>query len=369
MVDHQLRPESADEAQGAAAAAAELGLRSRVLTVDWGGSPPPARHKMRAAREARYALLFGACRDEGASNLLLGHHAGDQAETLLLRLMHASGVDGLACMPAASAGHGPGRGVRLLRPLLHCHRAELEAHCAAQKLLPVDDPSNEDSQYQRNRLRQLLRESESTQVGAFGARRVQQVPQLVQDALLLQQLCSRVSFIQQRQATALLRRALAQLSAGVELPTPHTQRPRQGGDAARRRPPWAIDWRDRAHRTSDALGAVPHAILRTAPFGSVEEHTATAAVARLLRAVAGKEYPPSLSDTSKLAARLAGGTLVGAFTGGGCVAQPLVRSKGRYMLVVPQTHRHEALRLLRPPRDEDGGAEDAELAEEDEAMG
>ena len=61
-----------------------------------------------------------------------------------------------------------------------------------------------------------------------------------------------------------------------------------------------------------------------------------AAVATVLQRVSGSEYPPSLSDTTKLADRLSNGTLVGGFTGGGCTVQPVVHSKGRFLLVVPQ---------------------------------
>lgn len=82
--------------------AARLGLVPLVLPVAWpGGSPPRPADKMSAAREARYALLLAACAAAGSRHLLLAHHADDQAETFLLRLLHASGVAGLACMPAA----------------------------------------------------------------------------------------------------------------------------------------------------------------------------------------------------------------------------------------------------------------------------
>ena len=60
---------------------------------------------MAAAREARYALLLRTCGELGRSHLLVGHHAGDQAETFLLRLLHGSGVAGLACMPRVAERH------------------------------------------------------------------------------------------------------------------------------------------------------------------------------------------------------------------------------------------------------------------------
>jgi tRNA(Ile)-lysidine synthase len=77
-------------------------MRTSVLTIDWSPDALAQGDRMVAAREARYAALLRACGEQGCGHLLLGHHAGDQAETFLLRLLHASGVAGLACMPAVA---------------------------------------------------------------------------------------------------------------------------------------------------------------------------------------------------------------------------------------------------------------------------
>lgn len=120
-----------------------LGMQTRLLTVKWPeGQLPSMGDKMAAAREARYALLLRACGELGRSHLLLAHHADDQAETFLLRLMHASGVAGLACMPrvvekrtGAVGGRGslwhPGMAA-VYRSRIHCPRANPcrhHAHC------------------------------------------------------------------------------------------------------------------------------------------------------------------------------------------------------------------------------------------------
>ncbi|HBX55923.1 tRNA lysidine(34) synthetase TilS [Pseudomonas sp. UBA2684] len=100
-----------------------------------------------AAREARYAA-FRAALGPGEV-LLLAQHRDDQAETLIFRLLRGAGVQGLAGMPRSRAlgtGH-------LLRPLLACSRAELQAYAAAHQLDWVDDPSNADDAFARNYLR------------------------------------------------------------------------------------------------------------------------------------------------------------------------------------------------------------------------
>jgi tRNA(Ile)-lysidine synthase len=100
-----------------------------------------------AARAARYSvfeknLAPGDC-------LLTAHHANDQAETLLLRLMRGTGPRGLAAMAAERA---LGAGL-LARPLLHFTRTELEAYAQVHQLSWVDDESNLDDDYDRNFLR------------------------------------------------------------------------------------------------------------------------------------------------------------------------------------------------------------------------
>ena len=99
------------------------------------------------ARKARYeAFLTLMGENDG---LLLGHHADDQAETLLLQLIRGAGVDGLAAMPAMKPlGLG-----QVLRPLLKCSRAELEAYANLHELRWIDDESNQDRAFSRNYLR------------------------------------------------------------------------------------------------------------------------------------------------------------------------------------------------------------------------
>eukprot|EP00192_Tetraselmis_astigmatica_P014783 CAMPEP_0117663524 /NCGR_PEP_ID=MMETSP0804-20121206/8660_1 /TAXON_ID=1074897 /ORGANISM="Tetraselmis astigmatica, Strain CCMP880" /LENGTH=166 /DNA_ID=CAMNT_0005470551 /DNA_START=739 /DNA_END=1238 /DNA_ORIENTATION=- len=109
VVDHRLRPESSTEAAHVAKASQQIGLQPVVLTCDWSDAESPARgKKMAAARSARYSLLAHACQERRVHSLLVAHHAGDQAETFLMRLSRASGLQGLACMAEISVMHEGG---------------------------------------------------------------------------------------------------------------------------------------------------------------------------------------------------------------------------------------------------------------------
>ena len=156
-VDHGLRPESAAEAALVAAAAAKLGLAHATLA--WTGDKPRTRVQERA-RAARYALLAAHARAVGAPNMLTGHHADDQAETVLMRLTRGSGIGGLAGMRRATPLAAD---VTLVRPLLDVPKDRLVALCAEAGLASVDDPSNHDPAYARARLRR--QQAELTRLG------------------------------------------------------------------------------------------------------------------------------------------------------------------------------------------------------------
>jgi len=100
-----------------------------------------------AARSLRRLALLEMADASGAEIVATGHHADDQAETVLLRLLRGSGPDGLGGMPARS-GDG-----RFVRPLLGVPRAEIEAFARAAGLAWREDSSNRSTAYARNRLR------------------------------------------------------------------------------------------------------------------------------------------------------------------------------------------------------------------------
>jgi tRNA(Ile)-lysidine synthase len=102
-----------------------------------------------AARNSRYAALAALAHAHGVDAVLRGHHADEQAETVLLQLLRGAGPRGLAAMPAAAAE----RGVRWLRPFLDLPRHVLDGYVARHRLAFIDDESNADTRYRRNALR------------------------------------------------------------------------------------------------------------------------------------------------------------------------------------------------------------------------
>ena len=100
-----------------------------------------------AARHARYRAFKQFMRPKDL--LCLAHHQDDQAETLMYRLLRGSGPLGLAGM-SVRRNFGEGE---LLRPLLACSRAELEEYAHDHELIWVDDPSNNNQDFDRNFLR------------------------------------------------------------------------------------------------------------------------------------------------------------------------------------------------------------------------
>jgi tRNA(Ile)-lysidine synthase len=145
-VDHGLRAEAAAEASQVGSWCAARGIAHEI--VRWPG-PAPRTGIQAAARAARYRLLEEWCGAHGVLHLLVAHQREDQAETLLMRLTRASGVDGLSGMAALVER----RAMRVLRPLLALPRARLQGTLRAAAQDWIEDPSNRNPAFLRARLR------------------------------------------------------------------------------------------------------------------------------------------------------------------------------------------------------------------------
>ncbi len=155
-VDHGLRSESRKEALRVQAFLKGRGIAHRILTLspsDW----PPGHGSLEArARLARYATLEEAATAAGIRHLLLAHTREDQAETVLLRLLAGSGLEGLAAMAASAPPLVVPDGPMRHRPLLGVSRAHLRPVVRQAGWEPVVDPMNRDTRFARVAVRQWL---------------------------------------------------------------------------------------------------------------------------------------------------------------------------------------------------------------------
>jgi tRNA(Ile)-lysidine synthase len=150
-VDHGIRGrESAADARFVRTLARTFKLKCRVKKLTL-----PKTASEDAARQARLAAFRGVARVRGSApchGVVTAHHADDQAETLLMRIMRGTGIDGLAGIaPDATV-----RGVRLLRPLLNIRRRELQKWLAEIRQGWREDATNASVRYLRNRVRHTV---------------------------------------------------------------------------------------------------------------------------------------------------------------------------------------------------------------------
>lgn len=162
-IDHGLRADGAAEARLVAAQAAALGLAHRI--IGWEGAKPKSALQA-MARKARYDRLFdvaiqASLETGGPAAIVTAHTADDQAETLLMRLARGSGIDGLAAIPSEGrldrlSPDGRQQTVAILRPWLDVRRQRLLATLAAANIAFSNDPSNDDTRFERVRIRQAM---------------------------------------------------------------------------------------------------------------------------------------------------------------------------------------------------------------------
>ncbi len=150
-VNHQFRGlESDEEAAEVVKLAGHLGLPCEVGVMN-----VPEYMKQQnmnaqtAARDKRYEFLRQAAAKYSATHIALGHHADDQAETVLMRFIRGSGSGGLKGMPIRR----PEKKVELIRPLLRIYKAEISAYCLQAGLHYSNDSSNVERKYFRNQVR------------------------------------------------------------------------------------------------------------------------------------------------------------------------------------------------------------------------
>jgi len=149
-VDHGLREGSSREAQQVKTWLAAHQIEHHILT--WSDHGKVTTAVQARARDARYRLMGNWCRNHGILSLLLAHHQDDQAETVLMRLKKGSTLYGFGAM----APMRDCEGVTLCRPLLTVPKCRLIATLHGKNQEWVEDPSNQNTAFERVRVRAQL---------------------------------------------------------------------------------------------------------------------------------------------------------------------------------------------------------------------
>ncbi|GAI07890.1 unnamed protein product, partial [marine sediment metagenome] len=146
-LNHGLRGREADlEAEWVKKFASKLGIPVISDTFNVQALAKEKRLSLEeAGRRARYDFLEEVANRMGASRIALAHTASDQAETLLMRLMRGSGLDGLSAIPPIRD--------KIIRPLIEVFRGEIQDYCRENSLQPCFDSSNMETSFLRNRIR------------------------------------------------------------------------------------------------------------------------------------------------------------------------------------------------------------------------
>ncbi|UCF61980.1 MAG: tRNA lysidine(34) synthetase TilS [Anaerolineaceae bacterium] len=160
-LDHQLRPESPEEARFVEQVAQSYGLEAVVERTDVKVLQDSSSSLEEKARLARYRFLVRSANERGIHHIATGHTSDDQVETILMHFLRGAGPSGLRGMLPLTRlddwiGIPEAEDMVLIRPLLEITRDQTQAHCAVIGLEPIEDESNLDMSFTRNRLRHEL---------------------------------------------------------------------------------------------------------------------------------------------------------------------------------------------------------------------
>jgi tRNA(Ile)-lysidine synthase len=155
--NHQLRPESGEDARMVEKTAARLMLGCILDGADVRAYAEQEKLSIEeAARNLRYRFMFKLARERNAQAVAVGHTADDQVETVLMHFLRGSALTGLKGMSFRSINKNFDPQIPIVRPLLKMWREETVVYCAVNGLRPHYDSSNDSLNFQRNRIRHLL---------------------------------------------------------------------------------------------------------------------------------------------------------------------------------------------------------------------
>ncbi len=261
-VNHHLRAEAEAEAKAVSALMKNWGIEHHIL--DWFPEEGSGSIEEKA-REARYRLMEEWCVRNGFRYLLTAHHQQDQAETFLMRLERGSGVDGLSCMAEMT----PRGQICLVRPLLEVEPTKLRSLLQDAGLTWAEDASNDCDDFLRVRMRKFL-------------------PQL-------------------EAQTGISVRRLAETARALRITREYLEEETETFIKAR-------------VRRFDG----PAVSLSPSAFARLHSEIGRRVLARLIREVGGRAYPPEYRELRRLAERLQNPSFAGC-TLGGCEILPFMK--------------------------------------------
>tara|TARA_B100000900_G_scaffold409989_1_gene426861 strand:- start:618 stop:1649 length:1032 start_codon:yes stop_codon:yes gene_type:complete len=151
IVDHKLRKDSTIEAKKVKKILQNLSINSEILT--WRGKKP-LKITQSNARNKRYELLFAKCKKLKIKNIILGHHIDDMFENFFIRMIRGSGLKGLVSLSEKTKIDK----INLIRPLLEFKKKDLILISSYIFNFFVNDPTNNNSNHSRIRIRKLISE-------------------------------------------------------------------------------------------------------------------------------------------------------------------------------------------------------------------
>ena len=155
IVDHKLRRESSKEAKYVSDLLKKINIKCKILS--WNGKKP-INNIQAHAREKRYQLLVNECKRNKTNNLLAGHHLDDVLENFIIRLTRGSGLKGLISFDKRTKYKN--ENLNILRPLLNLNKEDLVFISKKVFKFYIKDPSNNNEDFKRIRVRKLLQSLE-----------------------------------------------------------------------------------------------------------------------------------------------------------------------------------------------------------------
>jgi len=154
IVDHKLRKKSGNEALKVKNILRKRKISSKILT--WKGKIPKSNIQ-KNARFIRYSLISNYCSKKNIKYLVTAHHADDQIENFLIRLLRGSGLTGLSSMSLKTKYNNY---LKIIRPFLNLKKKDLKYVTLNYFKTYIKDPSNKDEKFLRVRIRKYRRNME-----------------------------------------------------------------------------------------------------------------------------------------------------------------------------------------------------------------